>query len=50
MGLFYEKLPIYLTETGIKHLYYLAFEHEKVIVKEHRDILEDVFWTKIQNW
>jgi histidinol-phosphatase (PHP family) len=50
VGLFYERLPAYLEETGIKHMHYLAFDNEKVVVKEHRDILDDVFWTRIQNW
>lgn len=50
VGLFYEKLPVYLSETGIDTLYYLAHEDDKVIVKKHSHVLEDVFWTGIKNW
>ncbi|KAG1644838.1 hypothetical protein G6F44_002429 [Rhizopus delemar] len=50
VGLFYEKLPNYLLETGIDTIHYLTRQEGKVIVKEHKDILKDEFWTKIQNW
>jgi hypothetical protein len=39
-----------LLETGIDTLYYLAYEDNKIIVKEHLNILEDVFWAEIKNW
>ncbi|CAO3607386.1 unnamed protein product [Mucor hiemalis] len=50
VGLFYEKLPAYLLETGIDTLYYLVHEDDKVIVKKHSNVLEDVFWTGIKDW
>lgn len=50
VGLFYEKLPAYLSETGINTLYYLAHEDDKVTVKKHSNVLEDVFWKGIQDW
>lgn len=50
VGLFYEKLPAYLSETGIDTIHYLAYEDNKMIIKEHFNILDDVFWTEIKNW
>ncbi|GAN02006.1 histidinol-phosphatase [Mucor ambiguus] len=51
VGLFYEKLPAYLKENHINTIYYLAYNQEgKTVVKEHDNILDDVFWAKIQHW
>ncbi|KAI8066927.1 polymerase/histidinol phosphatase-like protein [Gilbertella persicaria] len=50
VGLYYEKLPVYLKETGIDTLYYLANQNGKVVVKEHKDVLDDAFWSKIKDW
>ncbi|KAG2202217.1 hypothetical protein INT47_002136 [Mucor saturninus] len=50
VGLFYEKLPEYLSLTGIKTIHYLAYENNKVVVKEHLNILDDAFWKGIKDW
>ncbi|CAO3687514.1 unnamed protein product [Rhizopus stolonifer] len=50
VGIFYEKLPAYLSETGINTIYYLMKEDNKVVVKKHENILSDKFWSKIQSW
>ncbi|GAA5796637.1 hypothetical protein HPULCUR_002010 [Helicostylum pulchrum] len=50
VGLFYEKLPQYLLETGVSTIYYLSQKNNKVIVKEHLNILDDEFWKGIKDW
>ncbi|KAI9472242.1 MAG: polymerase/histidinol phosphatase-like protein [Benjaminiella poitrasii] len=51
VGLFYEKLPAYLAENKINSLFYLAKEEGQIMVKEHKNILEDAFWKGVrQNW
>ncbi|KAI9249318.1 Polymerase/histidinol phosphatase-like protein [Sporodiniella umbellata] len=50
VGMFYEKLPAYLSEVGINTVHYLFKEGNKVVVKEHKNILEDAFWSNIQSW
>ncbi|OBZ85566.1 putative histidinol-phosphatase [Choanephora cucurbitarum] len=50
VGLYYHKLPVYLKEVGIHTLYYLAREKGETVVKKHDNVLDDVFWRKIESW
>ncbi|KAF7728288.1 histidinolphosphatase [Apophysomyces ossiformis] len=50
VGMHYDKLQDYLSRMGIDTIYYLAIEQDKVIIKEHRNILQNPFWNKIQEW
>jgi hypothetical protein len=40
-----------LLETGVHTIHYLGYDQEnKLVVKEHLNILDDVFWQGIKNW
>ncbi|KAI8981010.1 Polymerase/histidinol phosphatase-like protein [Pilobolus umbonatus] len=51
VGLFYNKLPVYLRDNDIHTIYYLGYDKDKkVIVHEHMNILNDAFWNRIREW
>lgn len=46
----YDKLYDYLKTTGIESIHYLQMENGQLVVKEHKHILQDPFWSRIKDW
>lgn len=50
VGMHYDKLYDYLKTTGIESIHYLQMENGQLVVKEHKHILQDLFWSRIKDW